>query len=753
MKNCIEDNQEKENMNENYGEKGFIKVPIEDDQNSSIEVYNICTGIDLSKAKWKKKLYRSIIVILLICIFYMLTKIVKITLLVNEELHPILNKENIAEAFDKNTRDKNITNIYDEEEANETIYIIQKKEKIDFNQFSSPQLRKPENIKLIPKLKISLNLEYDKIYHLKIKDADNKRWEVPEKDILDEEYLSNRNDNKVVMSKLKSKYIAKYFYIDFLTNITNSNDDNKNTTESNENIKEEFGFRIMSQENDEIYSFSTSKNFLFSDTYINFEFKLTSDKIYGFGERTHDFQLKEGTYTIWPHDCGGTKYDDGLGGMNQYSHQPIGLHKTKYKNLWLGFIFLNTNSQDVVIHSDSKKNTYLTHRTIGGIIDYYIIVCDSPEDIIKTIQMILGSPPLPPFWSIGYHQSRYGYKSFNDFKEVYEKYKSLNISIDAMWLDIDSLENFEMFTINDKFKDVASYVDDVIHKDGGKFVPIVDYGFSYENKDNTYIKLGEELDIFIKSNYTKENLIGKVWPGKTVFPDFFHPNIVKFWNKGLEDYYKLIKYDGIWLDMNEPANLLEEKKSKCIAEIVDEKDCTQDKNKYNNDELPYIPGYRENVKETLSMKSISENALISGNNTVYDTKPMLSYYQEKYTYMFLNSNFNSQTFILSRSTSIGSGKYTFHWLGDNLSTFENLKNSISGIFNFNIFGIPFTGADICGFMKDATKNLCLRWYNLGVFYPFARNHNFFDSKDQYPWSFDKNVIGIIKKILIIDILC
>ena len=238
MKNYIEYKEEIDNMNENYGSKGFVKVPIEDAQNSSIEVYNLCIGIDLSKAKWKKKLYRSIIVILLICIFYMLTKIVKITLLVNEELYPILNKDNIGEAFDKNTRDKNLTNIYDEEEANETIYIIQKKEKIDFNQFSSPQLRKPENIKLISKLKISLNLEYDKIYHLKIKDADNKRWEVPEKDILDEEYLSNRNDNKVVMSKLKSKYIAKYFYIYFLTNITNSHDDNKNITESNENIKE-----------------------------------------------------------------------------------------------------------------------------------------------------------------------------------------------------------------------------------------------------------------------------------------------------------------------------------------------------------------------------------------------------------------------------------------------------------------------------------------------------------------------------------
>ena len=747
MKNYVEDIEEIEHMSENYGSRGFVKVPIEEAQNSSIEVYNVYKGIDLSKTKWKKKLYRAIIVILVVCIFYMLSKIIKITLLANNGLHPILNNDNIQEAIDQNTK-KNEFNNYDEEEPSEPIYVFQKKEKIDLSQFSSPQLRKPENIKLIKKLEISLDLEYDKIIHLKIKDAENKRWEVPEADIIDEEYISNLNDNRVGMSKLKSKIYSQYFYIDLLSNIT-SNNNEKNITENNnntnENIQEEFGFKIMTQGREEIYSFTTSKNFLFSDTYINFESKLSSDKIYGFGERTHDFQLKEGTYTIWPNDCGGTEYDDGFGGKNQYSHQPIGLHRTKFEDFWLGFIFLNTNSQDVVIHSDSNKNTYLTHRTIGGIIDYFIIVCDTPEDVIKTIQMILGSPPLPPFWSMGIHQSRYGYKSSNDFKEIYEKYKSLNISIDAMWIDIDSLKDYELFTINDNFKELANYVDDVIHIDGGKFVPIVDYGFSYENKDNQYIKLGEELNIFIKSNYTKENLIGKAWSGKTVFPDFFHPNIPQFWNKGLEDYYQLIKYDGIWLDMNEPANLLEDKNAKCIAEIADEKDCTPDKNKYNNDDLPYIPGYRNNVKETLSMKSISENAIISGNNTVYDTKPMLSYYQTKYTYMFLNSNFNSRAFILSRSTSIGSGKYTFHWLGDNFSTFQNLKNSISGIFNFNIFGIPFTGADICGFMKDAIKNLCIRWYNIGVFYPFSRNHNFFEAKDQYPWSFGEDATNIIKK--------
>ena len=765
--------EETDNMPNKIEEEKFQKVPIEDTQNSAVEVYNVYNGIDLSKEKCRKKTFKAILYILIIIIIIMAFRTLKLSNLFGEEEN--YDYEGRDPIWNDNMRDDiehDKDNEYDEKMH--IFYINQKKENINLANFSSPQLRKPENIKLIDKLEITLDLEYEKFIHLKIKDANTKRWELPENDVIDKEYLLNRNDNKIEISKYSNHYDShyQYFFIELLTNDENNDEnenkndkerDNMNPDEVNEveieekeekekkemnktntSAKQYFGFRLLDGDNEEFYSFSTLKNFLFSDTYINFESKLGSDNIYGFGERTHDFKLNEGIYTIWPHDCGGTKYDDGKGGMNQYSHQPIGLHKTKL-GMWLGFVFLNSNAQDVIIKSDAN-NTYLTHKTIGGIIDYYIIVDESPEEVIKDIQLLLGKPPLPPYWSFGYHQSRYGYKSSNDLKEVYQKYKDLKIPIDAMWLDIDSLEKFEMFTINSNFKDIIPYIKNTFHKEGTKFIPIVDIGFSYENKKSPYIKLGDELDIFIKSNYTKKNLIGKVWPGKTVFPDFFHPKISEFWNQGLEDYYNLVNYDGIWLDMNEPANLLENSNSKCIGEILDDNECTPEKNKYYNDELPYIPGYRKGVKETLSLKSISENALIYENNTVYDTKPLLSFYQAKYTYHFLNSDLKKRPFILSRSTSIGSGKYAFHWLGDNLSTFENLKNSISGIFNFNMFGIPFTGSDICGFMENASNNLCIRWYNLGVFYPFSRNHNFFAANDQYPWSFNSDdTINIIKK--------
>ena len=153
---------------------------------------------------------------------------------------------------------------------------------------------------------------------------------------------------------------------------------------------------------------------------------------------------------------------------------------------------------------------------------------ESPEEVLKNFRFLLGIPTLPPFWSLGFHQSRYGYKNLEEFKNVYEQYKENKIPIDSMWVDIDVMDNFEIFTINDKFKQIGTYVENEMHKDGGKFVPVVDFGLSIENKNSSLVKLGKSLDIFIKSNYSKKPLISKVWPL------------------------------NIWLNMNEPTSLLKD---------------------------------------------------------------------------------------------------------------------------------------------------------------------------------------------------
>ena len=603
------------------------------------------------------------------------------------------------------------------------LFIQKNLNEIELNELRTHQLINENNIKIIKELNISLTFEHSKYVHLKITDLNKKRWEIP-KEILNDNYFKTLNDNKTNSHNFKIEYFQSnkefYFYL------------------YNETLNQYGKF-----DKNIFYSFNTSKNFVFSDNYINFESYLTSDDIFGFGERIHNFKLKEGLYTIWPKDqknfC-----DDGKGGKNLYGHQPIALHKTKYKDIWLGFVFLNSNAQDVKIYKKNNE-TILSHKTIGGIIDYYIIVDNSPENVLIDIHYLIGIPILPPYWSLGNHQCRFGYSNFEEFKNVYENYKLKGIPIDGVWIDIDAMEEYQIFSLDkNNFEELPEYVDNIIHKDHGYFIPIVDIGISYNEKNlNEYARIGDKYNLFIKSGYTGNNLIAKVWPGKTVFPDFFNPQIDLLWDKGLHNYYNIIKYDGIWLDMNEIANL--KIKGNCPGEILGKKE--ENKCDINKDfEISYLPGYIDNLN-LLTTKTINMNGITYNKNIIYNNKPLISVYQSRQTYNYLKKK-NKRPFILTRSNCFGSGKYSFHWLGDNISKNEYIEYSIAGIFNYNIFGIPFTGADICGFRYNANGKLCARWYNIGAFYPFSRNHNSKNNIDQYPWSFGENIESIIKKDII-----
>ena len=583
----------------------------------------------------------------------------------------------------------------------------------DFKDLNISQLINKKNIVIKRNLSVKLSLEHSNFVHLEINNQKKNRWKVTN-EILNPHYFDtlkeDYNKKNINFEVEYYKYRKNFFFHLY------------RETEKQKNI---------------FYSFTTRKNFLFSSSYINFESILSSDDIYGFGERIHNFKLNQGIYTIWPANQK-SEYDDGFGGNNLYGHQPIALHKTKFDDLWLGLVFLNSNEQDVQIYKNEKKETVISHKTIGGIIDYYIIVNNSPENVIRDIKYLIGSPAIPPYWALGFHQGGDMFNDINELKKVYEIYKNKEIPLDAIWLNENLLYKYNNDDLT--YKNFANFIREKMHsKDHIKLIATRNCDISYKDKEfSKYLKIGNEYNIFVRSGYTENNLVSHYENGESIIPDFLDPEIDKLWNEILFDIYNTkANFDGFCLQ-NEP--IASKDLNTCQGEILNKRySC----NLFRDFQISYLPGFKNNIS-ILSNGALNFNAR-TFNNMIFNNKPLINIYQSFHTFNFIKS-LKKRPFVMSQSNSFGSGKYSFHWFGENESTNSNLNYSISSIFTFNIFGMPFTGADICGYYGKGNPNLCLRWYNLGAFYPFMRsNFNFKEGEEKYPWSFGPDAESIIVK--------
>lgn len=52
----------------------------------------------------------------------------------------------------------------------------------------------------------------------------------------------------------------------------------------------------------------------------------------------------------------------------------------------------------------------------------------------------------------------------------------------------------------------------------------------------------------------------------------------------------------------------------------------------------------------------------------------------------------NRSLVFTRSSFPGTGKFSGHWLGDNAATWNDLKWAITGMLEFNLFGIPYVSS-------------------------------------------------------------
>lgn len=594
-------------------------------------------------------------------------------------------------------------------------------------------------------------------------------------------------------------------------------------------VNELFWFEVVRKSNAEVL-FSTKGNpLVFSNQFVQFNSSLPKGHVItGLGEAIKGFTNPPGTVrTLYANDVAdpvdGNIYgvhpfyiDQRYANLNQTNVHTTPLNETRFP----GVLWGNQSNSTVSLSNSSFYEEYsplnkshshgvwwrtsapqeviieeeaITWRALNGVIDLYFFSGPTPKDVIKQYVSEVGKPALQPYWALGYHHSRWGYSTIDDLQNVVDTFAEKDLQLETIWSDIDYMDSFKDFTNDphryplDKFLDFL----DQLHDGDQHYVPIVDAAIYYPNPNNKTdadypaFNDGNETDVFLK-NPDGSLYIGAVWPGYTVFPDFLANNTFEWWKKTFKDWYEQIKFDGIWLDMNEvssfcvgscgsgkveknpvhapfqydglqeqfpegfaTSNATEYKQflqfisasssSSSSDSSNDTKSSSEEffnwkaPGKGNINYPPYVINHAQGDHD-LATHAVSPNATHADGTLEYDIHNLYGYLQTNATFHALQDvNPGKRPFIISRSTYSGSGAYAGHWGGDNWSNFTYAYFSIPQALTLGLAGIPFFGVDICGFNGNSDLELCSRWMQLGAFFPFYRNHNVLGAIDQEPY--------------------
>lgn len=419
------------------------------------------------------------------------------------------------------------------------------------------------------------------------------------------------------------------------------------------------------------------------------------EKFYGLGDKTGFLNKRDYEYENWNSDIP-QAHTESFRALYKSVPFLITLKKTGV----FGLFFDNTYKSYVNLGKENEA--YYYYGADAGNLDYYLIAGEKMSDVVSGYTYLTGTTPLPQLWTLGNHQSRWGYDSAECIREVAKKYRELQIPCDTIHFDIDYMDGYRVFTWNEQDYGKPGEVIKELEQDGFKSVCIIDPGVKL---DEGYEKYDEGIanDYFAKTP-EGEIYVNAVWPGDSVYPDFGKPAVRKWWAES-QKYLIDLGVRGTWNDMNEPASF--------------------------HGELPMDVVFTDEDRPTTH----------AAMHNVY------GHLMSKATYEGLKKEDGRRPFVITRACYAGTQKYSTVWTGDNQSLWPHLQMAIPQLCNLGLSGLSFAGTDVGGFGADCTPELLCRWVQVGAFSPLFRNHSSNGSIYQEPWQFDQKTTDIYRKFV------
>src|SRR5690349_13329002 len=442
------------------------------------------------------------------------------------------------------------------------------------------------------------------------------------------------------------------------------------------------------------------------------------EHFYGLGEKAAHLDKRRGFFVNWNSDTPG--YTLGRDPIYQTIPFYLGLEN----GIGYGIFFDNSYRSYFDFGRLSQERIWFGAE--GGELNYYFFYGPSIKKILNRYADLTGYMPLTPLWALGVQQCRYSYYPASMVEEVVRQYRERDLPLDVIYLDIHYMNGYRVFTFDPtRFPDPTGLTDRLL-KQGVKTVVIVDPGVKYQpgsesaqRMTSSHPEVQSQSDRYyvfdegVAGNYFQRRkngdlFIPRVWPGDSVFVDYTRADARKWWGD-LHRAYTENGIAGIWNDMNEPADFIDQtgKNQRDVVSYDEGEDSTHAKNR--------------NVFALLMARATYEG---------------LAHLQP-----------DRRPFVVTRAGYAGIQRYSTMWTGDTNSTWDSLALNVPMFTTLGLSGEPFVGSDVGRCIGRANGEFLVRSYQIGFLAPFFRNHHAIDGYDQEPWRFGKYYEGIIRKYL------
>ena len=434
------------------------------------------------------------------------------------------------------------------------------------------------------------------------------------------------------------------------------------------------------------------------------EFDTGGAEVFGFGAATGAADRRGARFRIMTRDT----LFYGIAGAS-YIAMPFFIARDGSRAV--GVLVATTYPLDVAV-TDGKVSLVAACDTDGTPVDV-LVFRGSIVEIVADLASLAGRSFLPPAWALGFHQSRWSYRTSDAVIDIARRFRALDLPADVIHLDIHYMDRYRVFTFSPERFPQPAEMHATLRSLGFRTLAIIDPGVSavpypvYET-----LRAG---DMLLKRP-GGEPYEGKVWPGATGFPDFTLERTRQCWGRFHEPLIAA-GVAGFWNDMNDPVLRIGEAYDP-LAEDVQHH------------------GVPHRRVRNLYANGMAE-ATVSGLQSMRpDQRP----------------------FALSRSGFLGIQRHAAVWTGDNHSSWEHLRENLHMVLNLGLCGLPMTGADVGGFGRGPGKygavkplrpsaELFVRWMELGALMPLFRVHCTLYAPRQEPWSFGPRALELCRRVL------